>query len=150
MTAPWWVRWLAASSVLAALLAVHCFASAAANHVLGAFWGLAVAVAVSIGLVTGALAAAVWQPRVLSYAEVVNELGSVQRAQLGAVFAPGPLPTDPEVLGAAVRAADLTRAYSQRGFRCARSLADRTIALECYPRGVAERWAQGVPGGGSG
>lgn len=113
IAAPWWVRWLVSASVMAvtltacvALLFPDFFAAT------GWLWGL-VAV-ISFSLAFAAAAIVIQNPVRQSYAAAVTGLNSQQRSQTRKVLRSGEVPSDPQVLAAAIRLGTLSQAYLRR------------------------------------
>lgn len=121
-TAPWWGRWLITSVWMTAWLVLFYWALLPRGH-----WStpwpawITVVGLVVVGLLVAAPITQLGKPGADSYATVLRGLSATQRAQVGRALRGGSIPTDSAVLGAAVRAMDLARAYRERvspGQRC--------------------------------
>lgn len=110
----WWVRWLLLSALLMAPLAAGIAGVIANRGVPGGVWVWVLPAIVVVALGSAALISVLYQPVVSTYAAVIRGLDTNQRAQLVAAPKPGPLPEDPVVLAAVVRAGKLARLYSSR------------------------------------
>ncbi|MFN6548620.1 hypothetical protein [Mycolicibacterium nivoides] len=114
-TAPWWWRWLIISLGMTLWLALYNWTLQPREHWWTTWpaWLTATAL-VTVAMVLAAPFTVLGQPVSNSYAAVLRGLTAAQRAQVGRSLRHGPIPTDPAVLGAAVRAMDLSRAYRER------------------------------------
>ncbi|MCV7283729.1 hypothetical protein H7J87_00065 [Mycolicibacterium wolinskyi] len=129
-TAPWWGRWLIISLAMTLWLALYNWTLQPREN----WWTTWPAWLTATALVTAAMLLAapftvLTQPVANSYAAVLRGLTAAQRAQVGHSLRHGPIPTDPAVLGAAVRAMDLSKAYRERVSPTRRRLVWVIVAL---------------------
>lgn len=115
-TAPWWARWLVISAWVTVWSLLFCFAVLQQQYhwwTPWPAWVTATGVAV-FGLLAGVPITLLTQPVVNTYATVLNGLTAPQRTAVARAVRGGPIPTDPAVLTATVRAMDLARGYRDR------------------------------------
>ena len=115
-TAPWWARWLVVSAWMTVWVSLFVWVALEPQY---PWWTPWPAWAVAIGLTAFGLIAAIPitmlnQPVVKTYATVLNGLTGAQRTAVARALRTEPIPADPAVLTAAVRASDLARAYRDR------------------------------------
>lgn len=113
---PWWIRWLADSVFIGAMLAVfwclyvtHPFERAAPIVLVLALVGFSVA--------AGAASALGQRPARAAYAEALRGLNQAERAEAVRALREGPLPADHRVLAGAIRCGAVVEAYYQRASR---------------------------------
>lgn len=129
--APWWARWLVISVWMTVWFLLFCWAVVHPQYHWWTPWPVWVA---AIGLATFGLLAAIpvtliTQPVVNTYATVLKGLTASQRSAVARALRSEPIPTDPAVLTAAVRAIDLTYAYRDRVTPARRRLSWALIGL---------------------
>lgn len=115
-TAPWWARWLVISAWVTVWSLVFCWAVLQQQYhwwTPWPAWVTATGVAV-FGLLAGIPITLLTRPVVNTYATVLNGLTAEQRTAVARAVRGEPIPTDPAVLTAAVRAMDLAQAYRDR------------------------------------
>lgn len=110
----WWIRGLVISAVLTAPLAAGMAVVITNRGVPGAVWLWVLPAVAIVALGSAALLSVLYQPVITNYAAVIHGLDATQRAQLVAAPRPGPLPEDPAVLAAVVRAGHLSGLYGSR------------------------------------
>lgn len=130
-TAPWWARWLVISVWMTVWILLFGWAVV---HPQFHWWTPWPAWTVAIGLVAFGLLAAIpitliTQPVVNTYATVLKGLSAAQRSAVARALRSEPIPTDPAVLTAAVRAIDLSNAYRDRDTPARRRLSWVLIGL---------------------
>lgn len=113
-TAPWWARWLMTSAWMTLWMPLLFWAMM--PHHWWTPWPAWVTIAglIAFGLLAAVPFTVLAQPVAKSYATVLNGLTVAQRAAVAAALRRKPIPTDPAVLTAAVRASDLAQAYRDR------------------------------------
>ncbi|MGW4099114.1 hypothetical protein [Mycobacterium sp. NPDC004974] len=114
--APRWARWLVTSAWMTVWSLLFCWAVLQPQYRWWTPWpawvmvsGLAV-----FGLLAGILITLLTQPVVNTYATVLNGLTAPQRTAVARAVRGEPIPTDPAVLTATVRATDLAHGYRNR------------------------------------
>lgn len=114
--APWWARWLVTSAWMSVWFLFFCWAVFQPQHLWQTPWPAWVVVAglAAFGLLAAIPSTLITQPVVNTYATVLNGLTGPQRTEVARALRSEPIPTDPAVLTAAVRASDLARAYRNR------------------------------------
>ncbi|MBU9766577.1 hypothetical protein FR943_22390 [Mycobacterium sp. TNTM28] len=130
-TAPWWVRWLITSAFAILGLLFFCWAVLEPGHHWWTLWPTwMVGAALSIfGLLIAAPMTLLAQPVVNSFSATLAGLTSAQRTAVARALRREPVPTDPAVLAAAVRAGDLSDAYRRLVSPTRRRLTWLLIAL---------------------
>ncbi|MED5815256.1 hypothetical protein VST63_23090 [Mycolicibacterium sp. 050232] len=114
--APWWARWLVTSAWMALWFLLFCWAVIQPRHHWWTPWPMWVVIAglAGFGLLAAVPITLLTQPVVNTYATVLDGLTRPQRTAVARALRTEPIPTDPAVLTAAVRAADLARAYRNK------------------------------------
>jgi hypothetical protein len=112
IVAPWWVLWLANASVFAVGLIAICVLGIPGFATTGRAWPLVAVVGFS--LIATAMVTMAQRPIQQSYASAVAGLSLPQRSQAAKALRRGEVPSDPQVLAAAIRVGNLSMAYQRR------------------------------------
>jgi hypothetical protein len=112
VVAPWWVLWLVNASVFAVGLIAICVLGIPGFVATGWVWPLVWMVGFS--LIATAMVTVAQRPIQQSYAPAVAGLSPPQRSQAAKALRHGEVPSDPQVLAAAVRVGNLSMAYQRR------------------------------------
>ena len=139
-TAPWWARGLVNSAWLTVWSLLFGWAVLRPEYHWSTPWPIWVdAIGLAIfGLVAGIPITLLGRPVVRTYATVLEGLTAAQRTATARALRRGPVPTDPAVLTAAVRASDLARAHRNRVTPTGRRLTWVLIGLFAVPLPAVE------------
>jgi hypothetical protein len=112
VVAPQWVLWLVNAAVFAVALIAICVLGIPGFAATGWVWPLVSVVGFS--LIATAIKTIAQRPIQQSYAPAVAGLSLPQRSQAGKALRRGEVPSDPQVLAAALRVGNLSMAYQRR------------------------------------
>ena len=142
-TAPWWARWLFISVWVTVWFWLFGWAVVHPQYHWWTSWpGWVVAAGLAaFGLLAAIPVTMITQPVVNTYATVLKGLTASQRSAVARALRSEPIPTDPAVLTAAVRAIDLTHAYRDRVTPARRRLSWVLIGLFAIALPVLEFFA---------
>lgn len=118
VVAPWWVLWLVNASTVAVVFIGICVLGIPGFTATGWVWPLVSVVGFSV--LVAAMVTIAQRPVQQSYAPAVAGLSLPQRSQAARALRRGEVPSDPQVLAAAVRVGTLSMAYQRRVTRAQR------------------------------